>query len=278
MKVLKPLPPDRTLQQIENHYYVEKAIADRLKQATREERIEIYATMYDDLFRQVPDHSRLTRRRDERATRMISGNKLLLVRDFLDPSHVFVEFAPGDCRFVMEVAAYVKSAYAVDISDQREPGLDFPRNLKLIVYDGYNLEGIEESSVDTVFSDYFIEHLHPEDTQLHFELVYRLLKPGGRYVFRTPNGLIGPHDVSEYFSVTPQGFHLREWTYTEMRPLLRSLGFRHCYVSGGLRGRRISLPYLYAQVCEFGLGVLPRPSRLKLGRYLVPSISVVATK
>jgi SAM-dependent methyltransferase len=278
MKLLKPLPPDRTLQQVENHYSVEKAIADRLRHATREERIEIYSTMYDDLFRQVPDHPRLTRRTDERTTRMISGNKLSLVRDFLGPSSVFVEFAPGDCRFVMEVAAYVRRAYAVDISDQREPGLDFPRNLTLIVYDGYNLEGIEENSVDTVFSDYFIEHLHPEDTRLHLALAYRLLKPGGRYIFRTPNGLIGPHDVSEYFSTTPQGFHLKEWTYTEMRPLLRSLGFRRCQMVGRVSGRRFRLPYECAQVCELGLGVLPRSPQRTLGRYLVPSLSVVATK
>ena len=217
--------------------------------------MRIYSTMYDELFNQVPDHPRLSRRSDERATRVINENKFTLVRDFLDPSGVFVEFAPGDCRFVLEVAgAYVKTAYAVDISDQRDHNLEFPSNLKLIVYDGYGLESIERSSVDTVFSDYFIEHLHPEDTRLHFELVYRLLKPGGRYVFRTPNGLTGPHDVSEYFSTTPQGFHLKEWTYAEMRLLLGSLGFRHCQMVGRVRGRRIRLPYQCARYCELGLG------------------------
>ena len=53
-----------------------------------------------------------------------------------------------------------------------------PNNLKLTIYDGYNLE-LQESSVDVVFSDQLIEHLDPEDVRLHFALVKRILKPQG---------------------------------------------------------------------------------------------------
>lgn len=38
------LPADRTFEQIKHHYKVEKAIATRLKKATREERKIIYKT------------------------------------------------------------------------------------------------------------------------------------------------------------------------------------------------------------------------------------------
>lgn len=60
MKLLKPLPPNRTYEQILNHYLVEKKLANKLK-ATKsfEERKKIFAIMYDELFEQVPDHSRL---------------------------------------------------------------------------------------------------------------------------------------------------------------------------------------------------------------------------
>ena len=47
MRLLKPPLPDRTVQPIENHYLVEKGIAERLKNA---ERKLIYATTYDDLL------------------------------------------------------------------------------------------------------------------------------------------------------------------------------------------------------------------------------------
>ena len=50
MKLKRPLPLNRSFSQVRNHYLVEKAIAKRLKQASREERKLIYATMYDDLF------------------------------------------------------------------------------------------------------------------------------------------------------------------------------------------------------------------------------------
>src|SRR5215204_1753951 len=161
MKQLKPLPPNRTFEQVLNHYLVEKAIAERLTNASREERKHIYATMYDELCRQVPDHPRLTRRTDERLTRIANQEKMALVREFLKPASIFVEFAPGDCRFSLEVARYVKTVYAIDISDQRGHSQATPDNFSLIIYDGYQLDQIPGNSVDLVFSDQFLEHLYP---------------------------------------------------------------------------------------------------------------------
>ena len=257
MKLLKPLPQDRTYKQVLNHYLVEKAIADKLKSASREERKVIYATMYDELFRQVPDHPRLIRRKDERLTQIENESKLSLVRNFLNASDIFVEFAPGDCRFAMEVARYVKRVYAVDISDQRDQTFAMPRNFSLLIYDGYTLDKIHGSSVDLVFSDQLIEHLHPEDTKLHFELVYHILKPGGKYVFRTPHAFMGPSDVSMFFSRKPQGFHLKEWTYTELNKLLKELHFKEiCAISVGKNGKK-NLPYIYYQLCECMINMVP---------------------
>src|SRR6266511_2835190 len=152
MRLLKSPPPNRTFEQIKNHYLVEKAIAERLKSSSREERKLIYATMYNDLFRQVPDHPRLTQRNDEQLTRIANETKLALVREFLNPSSVFVEFASGDCRFAMEVAKHVTTVYAIDISDQRGQSNEIPGNFTLIIYDGYHLEEIEGGSVDIMFS------------------------------------------------------------------------------------------------------------------------------
>ena len=278
MKPLKPLPPNRTFEQVLNHYSAEKAIAEKLKNASREERKRIYSTMYDDLFRQVPDHPRLARRADEQLTRAANREKLALVREFLSPTAVFAEFAPGDCMFALEVARHVKSAYAIDISDQVAPSETIPENFSLVVYDGYRLDEVQDDSVDLMFSDQFIEHLHPEDTRLHFELAFRCLKPGGRYVFRTPHALTGPHDVSQYFSNDPEGFHLKEWTYIEFRQLLRELSFSEFHAIWEARGIHVRLPYVYFSACERALGLLPRRYGRALARYLVPSICIVATK
>lgn len=278
MELLRPLPAHRSIEQVCHHYIVEKAIAERLKNASREERARIYATMYDELFRQVPDHSRLSRRADDHRPGTTNREKLAVVRSLLTPTSVVVEFAPGDCRFALEVARHVEAVYAIDISDQRGSDPVSPENFTLIIYDGYHLDEIPASSVDLVFSNHFIEHLHPEDTRLHFELAYRLLKPGGTYVFRTPQALTGPHDVSQYFSEEPQGFHLKEWTYRELHTLLKELNFSQVRAIRQVRTIAWHLPCLYFQVCEMVLAPIPRRYRRRLAHYLVPSVCIAAVK
>ena len=278
MKPLKPLPPNRTIEQLHHHYLLEKSIAEKLKIANREERKLIYATMYDELFKEVPDHPRLTRRENEQQTQAANKEKLALVREFLNPSVVFAEFAPGDCRFALEVAKYVKTAYAIDISDQRSENSPTPNNFTLIVYDGYQLNGIPENSVNLMFSDQFIEHLHPEDTRAHFDLAYHILKPGGKYIVRTPHAITGPHDISKYFSYEPEGFHLKEWTYIEFKKLLKELNFSHFSAIWQLRGLRVRLPFFFFEISDRVLNLLPRKFKRFFGRYLVPTVCLVATK
>jgi len=153
MKLLRPLPPDRSYEQIKNHYLLEKSFAERLKNSTREERTKILSIMYDEIFSKVPDHPRLTNRQSDEYTARAIKNKLILVRKYLDKSVTFAEFGPGDCRFAFDIAQRVKFAYGVDIHDQRNPEDKVPGNFKLIIYDGYNLEGIKPNSVDLAFSD-----------------------------------------------------------------------------------------------------------------------------
>jgi SAM-dependent methyltransferase len=278
MEIKKPIPPSRTIEQVYKHYLVEKEIAERLKAASREERKRIYATMYDELFAKVPDHPRLTRRTSEEMTRRVNADKLSLVEKFLRDTDVFLEFAPGDCRFSFSVARRVERVIAVDISDQRNPEDPVPENFELIIYDGYDLGAVKSDSIDIAFSDQLIEHFHPEDTRLHFELILRILKPGGKYVFRTPHALTGPHDVSAHFSDEPEGLHLKEWVYGEMLEMVRSVGY------SGLRAywhkRRISvwLPLFYHLGCEKILRLLPKRIAGRLARIFMPYVYAVAIK
>jgi len=273
-KLRRPLPPNRTYEQVRNHYEVEKSLADRLKKADREERKGIYATMYDELFLKVPDHPRLTRRADESLTTRANREKYSVVRRQLGRDTVFAEFAPGDCRFSFHVAPHVKEVYGIDISDQRNPADKAPANFRLIVYDGYDLSEMPDSSIDVVFSDQLIEHFHPADTRLHFQLAHRILKPSGKYVFRTPHLYNGPHDISVYFADEPQGFHLKEWTYRELRKLVREVGFSGFQSYWNASTWNVRLPYVYFALCERMRGVMPR----KLFRMFIKTVCAVAVK
>jgi SAM-dependent methyltransferase len=278
MKLKKPLPTNRSYEQILNHYLVEKSIANRLKKSNREGRKLIFETMYEELFSKVPDHPRMTRRNSEQLTAIANKNKFSIVHRFLDKSLVFAEFAPGDCRFAVEVAKHVKYVYGIDISDQRNPTDSFPENFNLIVYDGYNLNEIESNSIDIMFSDQLIEHFHPKDTKFHFELVHRILRVGGKYVFRTPHLLSGPHDISQYFCDEPECFHLKEWTYTEIKTILTDLKYSGFHTRWHGKGIDLRLPYKYFAMCEQILGLFPKRYIKKVAKYLIPSLYVVAVK
>ena len=50
----------RTKQQITEHYEIEKELASKLKNATKEERKIFYTKLYDELYKRVPHHPQLT--------------------------------------------------------------------------------------------------------------------------------------------------------------------------------------------------------------------------
>ena len=233
--------------------------------------------MYDELFAKVPDHPRLTRRDDPALTARVNRRKLRLLRPFLEAAGSFLEFGPGDCRFAFDVAARVEKVYAVDIADQIGPGVEWPDNFELVVYDGYDLD-LPGSSIDVAFSDQLIEHLHPEDTKHHFKTVHRLLKPGGVYTFRTPHRLTGPHDVSRYFSDQPECFHLKEWSYGELAGLLKRLGYRSVAAYWFAKGLRVRVPVTAFRLAESFARRLSAKRRRSWVKYLMPGILMAAYK
>jgi SAM-dependent methyltransferase len=275
---LLPLPSGRTLAQLRHHYTVEKSIAVRLKAASREGRKLIYRTMYDELFREVPDHPRLTQRADPDSTAIANAEKLGMVRSLLTKSTLFVEIAPGDCMFARELAPSVREAIGIDISDQRDHAISFPDNCRLVIYDGYDTREVPDDSVDVAFSFQFIEHLHPEETKDHFLFVRRLLKPSGTYVFCTPHRLAGPYDISRYFSEEPQGFHLKEWSFTELKVLLESVGFSQVSAYWYAKQLRIRVPFTCFSLVERLLGSFPKRWTRHLAGVLLPKVIVMAAK
>jgi SAM-dependent methyltransferase len=269
---------DRSREQLRNHYEIERALASRLKAAaTPGERAGIYATMYDELFARVPDHPRLAAHRDPLAERRQVQRLLHLLRPHLGSNTEYVEFGAGTCVLACEVARHVRRARAVEIAAQIPADVQPPANFALVLYDGWTLD-LEGDSVDLVFSEQFLEHLHPDDARHHLELVYRMLRPGGRYMLRTPERWTGPHDISRWFSDEPQGFHLREWSYHEVAAAARSVGFRRVHAYWNARGRCVALPLGLVCAVESCIARLPRGLRRSLGHRLIPMVTVALEK
>jgi SAM-dependent methyltransferase len=278
VKLLRPLPANRTFESLENQYQVEKGLADRLRESDKQERKKILATMYDELFEKVPDHSRLTRRKSESETREYNQSKLSLLKRFLSKSATVVEIGSGDCQFAYECAKLVWEIIAVEIVDQRPDGIVPPENFRLLIYSGEDID-LKDSTVDVVFSDQLLEHLHSEDVLTHLKTLFRIMKPNGVYVLRTPHAYTGPHDISKYFSDTPQGFHMKEYTFREIRDLATNLGFRKVRCVMGVRGRfSVFVPFIYVSMVEMVLSAFKPRTRRAFAERILPTLCVAIYK
>ena len=123
-------------------------------------------------------------------------------------------------------------------------------------------------SVDVVYSNQLLEHLHPDDATEHLREVHAALRRGGVFVCVTPNRVAGPWDISLYFDENATGFHLKEYTLGELVAMLKQIGFREvrCHVgAGGWYIRSPRLPVLLLERC---LALLPFSWRFPLARSL----------
>ena len=245
------------------HYEVERELAGRVRAArTAEERRAIFATMYDELFRQVPDHPRLAAKgaSTESRERDIGWN-LAQLRPYLKPGCTFLEIGAGDCALSAHVARQAKQVYAVDISDQHQGTL--PGNVNVVLTDGRSID-VPAGSCDLAFSDQLMEHLHPDDAVEQLRNIHRALKPGGVYMCVTPNRVYGPSDISAFFDDEPSGFHLKEYTLPEILAIFRAAGFPRAHVYVGARGHFLRCPAFVVRAVEATLQSLPAKLRRKL--------------
>ncbi len=274
-ELLRPLPRGRTLEQVWRHYQVERELAERIRRSRPGERAALYPSLYEELFARVPDHPRMTAALEPRYQAKFLRAKLALLQPFLTPSTRMIEFGAGDCAFAARAALRTRSVIAADLSDQRPPGTSLPRNLRQVLYDGFRIE-VEPASLDLAFSDQMIEHLHPDDVEPHFRLALRLLRAGGVYVLRTPHAFLGPHDVSRYFSRTPRGFHLKEWTFHELASLLLRSGYARVNAYWLARGVSLRAPLAVFRAAEVAMARLAAGPRPLAARLFTPAVCLAA--
>jgi SAM-dependent methyltransferase len=215
----------RSLERVRRHYEVEKALAARLRAAPREQRLHMLTGLYEELFREVPDHPRLTHQLAPQSARQRIVRQMRLLGRFLLPGMTALEIGPGDCAFAFELARRVRQVYGVDVDAVASRHNQPPANFRLFMSDGVSVP-VPPASVDLAYSNQLMEHLHPDDAQEQLRNIHAALAPGGVYVCLTPNRLNGPHDISREFSQEPEGFHLKEYTLTELEALFLATGFR----------------------------------------------------
>jgi SAM-dependent methyltransferase len=277
-----PETESRTPDQLREHYEVEKELANRLRLAPSDERRELYRSVYDELFRRVPTHPQVTRRDTDPAVAAAAvAAQVEILAPLLRPTSTFLEVGAGDCALSAAIAPRVGKVYAVDVSEEVARGVTLPASVDVRLSDGTDIP-VPPASVDLVYSNQLMEHLHPDDALEQVSNIYDCLRPGGAYVCITPHRLTGPHDISAYFDDTPSGFHLKEYTISELVSLFSRVGFSSVKVLVGARGRFVQMRPWLAQILEALLGRLPVRARRALAQRLhlnlVLGIRVLAKK
>ena len=264
----------RTMQQLREHYEVEKELAFRLRNASREERSVLYSSLYDELFQRVPHHPQLTQKGSP-------DKQVRMLRHFLNEDVTFLEIGPGDCALSFGVAGFVRLVYAVDVSKEITNSSTTPGNFHLVLTDGCSIP-VPKGSINVAYSNQLMEHLHQDDALDQLQNILTAMAPGGIYLCITPNRLNGPHDISMYFDEVATGFHLREYTITELSKLFKTVGFSKVNVYFSKWGIFLKLPIAPFTLIERVLSTLPhmfakRLSRNKFIGWLL-YIRMIATK
>jgi SAM-dependent methyltransferase len=277
-------PGRRSLERLRFHYEVERELADRLRDAPPTDRGRLYAEVYDELFRRVPDHPQLTAPRDPEAGHRRVAVQEADVRQFFPPGGVFLEIGAGDCRLSVAICADASEVYAVDVSREIANVTAPPGNFTLLITDGTSIP-VPAGSVDLAYSNQLMEHLHPDDAERQAKNICQALRPGGRYMCFTPHRLLGPADISAFFTRgEAEGFHLREYTTRELTQVLRAAGFSKVQVLAHYRGSNVVLPAAPFMVLDALFGALPSRLRVRLKTFrptkklLSPGGGVLATR
>ncbi len=260
----------QTPEELREHYDVERELADRLRRASKEERRELYGVVYAERSARIPHHPLVRAAAGDQAARAAAvAPQVRLIRRFVGPGDAFLEVGAGDGAVAWGLAPFVTASTAADVTDALAPPEPHPANFRFVAYDGFELP-FEPASIDFVYSNDVVEHLHPDDLADHLQAVQRVLRTGGLYLCVTPNRLSGPHDVSRHFATTPQGFHLREYTVGELAAAFAAAGFRGARTVTSVGGYAVDrVPGLaLTRAAESVIGVVPQPARRVAARPL----------
>jgi hypothetical protein len=95
-----------------------------------------------------------------------------------------------------------------------------------------SLKQMRNASIDIFYWNDVLEHLPDDEIQEYIEMIYEKIVDKGIIITITPSRLTGPHDISVCFrrrGTKAQGLHFHEYTYSELKKMYISYGFKNSY-------------------------------------------------
>ena len=204
------------------HFQLERKLANELRNTTVEERRVLYGKLYNDLFSSFPNiPDGLNISKEDRL-----AWQLKLMKRLFDKNKTVLEIGAGDCLLSKELAKHFRKIIAYEVADSIPFIEGKPENFELKIFNGVDMKE-QPSSVDIIYSNQVFEHLHLDDITPLLRDYHSYLTRGGKLVVITPHRYTGPHDISRDFTREAEGFHMKEYTYQEMKSILSAHGFKN---------------------------------------------------
>ena len=203
------------------HFQLERKLANELKNTTVEQRRVLYGKLYNDLFTSFPNiPDGLNISKEDRLAWQIK-----LMKRLFDKNKVVMEIGAGDCLISKELAKHFKKIIAYEVADSIPFIEGLPDNFELKIFNGVDMHE-KPGTIDIIYSNQVFEHLHLDDISPLLNDYHSYLTKGGKLVVITPHRYTGPHDISRDFTREAEGFHMKEYIYSEMRDILSAHGFK----------------------------------------------------
>jgi SAM-dependent methyltransferase len=194
----------------------------RIRTADPEQRGRIYAEIYEgDRARIESDAGDLMREPIARRRRRLS-----IYARIIGTGHAAIlELGCGAGDLTCVLAPLAQRVVGIDLSQASLLAARRRADAQLSPLTAARIEFLKMNAVRPEFPDQtfdyavstsMVEHLHPEDVDIHLREVWRVLKPGGRYLIWCPNRL-GHHKDRPY--------HLSMMSYSDLIAIMRRAGF-----------------------------------------------------
>jgi SAM-dependent methyltransferase len=212
---------------LSRHYAVEHGYAQQILASPKgsQERMRLFADGYDTISRIIDEYS------PGAGETHYTDVVLSIITQRVKPGSRILDVGCASGNLVAELVVNGYEARGIDVSADlievarsklRRLGRGQVEQADILAYSA-------ERGYDCLVMDNVIEHIHPDSTTDVLDKCYSLLRPGGIIVILTPHRFSGPHDVSKYFlpiGAKADGFHLKEFSFTELSDYLKAAGFR----------------------------------------------------
>jgi ubiquinone/menaquinone biosynthesis C-methylase UbiE len=178
-----------------------------------------------------------------------SENLMWFTRIFVDlcgSGNKILDIGSGNGKLAFEMAQKGNSVTGLDISkiavktaEERLKRIAPHLQVEFKLGDARKLP-FENNIFNYITSQDLVEHISEDDFRIHLNEVYRVLKPGGSYVFWTPSALKGG---------SSHGLHIKEYTVKDIDTILKTTDFQYLWYD--LRFYRLKLKIKISQSLMF---------------------------